>query len=374
MIQNRVVVMASPGFSKKTGYHMRVMRDVALLSELHMDVRLVVLNGMFSYHENGMKLSIVQMARLWRSSSFIWCENIGSTFVARLLAIILGIKSKRLVLVMHGSLTELAHDKLGFMKYILYKGLLRHCFSNYHCVLCVSEYMKNSFTHEDPKSKLLFSPNLPSEEYIRHSNLAKSFSKNDLRKELKIETSKTIILYSGNTQPWQKIDLLADLMEVDAATENRFHFVILTNEIIKFSQLLSSRSIAYDGFTLRSVGNLEVPRYLRASDFLYCLRDDNEINKFSCPTKAVEYLYSGSPMLVSAGLGDFADIVTISKCGGVIDIEALETPRQIYDRVVNVIDNFSLTSNQQFSAYMEILLQGDYSREYAINVTKEALR
>ena len=62
-----------------------------------------------------------------------------------------------------------------------------------------------------------------------------------------------------------------------------------------------------------------MPRHLRAADLGILLRAPDPLNEVACPTKFAEFMMSGLPVLISAGIGDCSRFVAEQNAGAVLD-------------------------------------------------------
>lgn len=114
------------------------------------------------------------------------------------------------------------------------------------------------------------------------------------------------VIYSGNTQVWQNIDLM--LSSIKKNINNQFNFTILTGEPEKFIEKLNKYGIDINKITLKSVKPEELEGFYKKSHYGFVLRDDILVNRVACPTKIIEYLnYGITPIILSEKIGDFED-------------------------------------------------------------------
>lgn len=121
------------------------------------------------------------------------------------------------------------------------------------------------------------------------------------------ENESVEIIYSGNMQSWQNIDLMLDAIKLNLG--RKINFTILTGELENFTKLLEKYQIDKDSITMRSVKPNELARYYKKSNYGFILRDDILVNTVACPTKIIEYLSFGIiPIVLSPKIGDFEDL------------------------------------------------------------------
>jgi glycosyltransferase involved in cell wall biosynthesis len=94
-------------------------------------------------------------------------------------------------------------------------------------------------------------------------------------------------------------------------------FLILTPDVDAASDL--ARRLLVEGrYRIRSASHAEVPGFLRASDLGILLRAPDPLNEVACPTKFAEYVMTGLPVLISAGIGDCSGFVATNRAGAVL--------------------------------------------------------
>ena len=119
---------------------------------------------------------------------------------------------------------------------------------------------------------------------------------------LPADGSRLVALYSGGTQVWQNLDAMLDLVEA-MGDEVDFHFLSHDQEIIR--QHIARRALPYQPL-VSFCNKLDLPAAYSAADFGLVLRDDSAVNRVSCPTKLMEYIYFGLiPVVRSPVMGDF---------------------------------------------------------------------
>ncbi len=85
------------------------------------------------------------------------------------------------------------------------------------------------------------------------------------------------------------------------------------------AQSLAAKTLPEGSYAIRSAAHHEVPRYLRAADLGILLRAPDPLNEVACPTKFAEFVASGLPVLISAGIGDCSGFVVEQNAGAVLD-------------------------------------------------------
>lgn len=125
----------------------------------------------------------------------------------------------------------------------------------------------------------------------------------DVNQEIiKEKTNKTNIIYAGGQQKWQNIDLMNNII---SKTLNKYSYKIYVPD----SSTLKSewaKNIDISKIEIDTKNKEELIREYSKCTFGFALREKNNVNLVSCPTKITEYmLYGIIPILKDTNLGDF---------------------------------------------------------------------
>lgn len=312
----KITIFCAPGFKKKSGYYFRCLRDAENFRLLGCEVEVYVFS-LFSkvILDNESRAKSITLFSLFKNkiikSNVFIGENI-SMVLPLILVKLFADKSAKYGFVYHGSLDELRYDKFGKFKYFIYKKfeIIADYFLDF--VLLVSESFSKVLKDRNTLKNIehFITPNLPDEKFFSALEQAKN---NLVRDEERI-----IVTYVGNAQAWQNIDYIVILFHELTKRNKKFFFQILTLDVEIIKSKLKLVGISTDNYVILSVSNEDVPKYLISSDCLIVIRDINETNQVSCPTKAIEYIYSGSKLIVSDKLGDISSLVVKYNLGLVL--------------------------------------------------------
>ncbi len=182
-------------------------------------------------------------------------------------------------------------------------------------VLCVSSVLRDRLLALHPKDPARFS-------VIPCVADAGKFYANDreraeTRRELGLD-DRFVVIFPGRFQAWhygrEMLAVVAELMRSFADV----HFVVLTPDADE-ARSLAAQTLPEGRYEVRSAPHAEVPRYLRAADLGLLFREPHPLNEVACPTKFAEYMMSGLPVLISAGIGDCSPFVTDHAAGVVME-------------------------------------------------------
>ena len=157
------------------------------------------------------------------------------------------------------------------------------------------------------------------------------------RTELRLGDKFTIV-YSGSLDGWYLTEEMADFFAAFSRRRAGSHVVWLTNgshERVK--ELMKSRGIAADGFSVLSVPARVVPSYLSAADAGLSFIKRCFSKLASSPTKNAEYLACGLPLIINAGIGDSDALVDEYNAGALLQ-DFTDTE---YARVGSVIEKMA---------------------------------
>lgn len=101
------------------------------------------------------------------------------------------------------------------------------------------------------------------------------------------------ICYTGNSRKWQGLDFLLDAYDELCKQTDKFslHLVLSDEPTIQSRKNLTIEN---------KIPNEKIPLRLLAADILVIPRPNNLVNKLSFPSKLMEYLASGRPVVASA--------------------------------------------------------------------------
>lgn len=231
---------------------------------------------------------------LFKASSVVYVQSIYNA-VNTILFILLF--NKKYVLDLHGVVPEelqMKNKKIHVMVSSIIEYIL---FQKVSICIAVTNRMVKHYQKKYPKShcKFIVYAILPS--HLGEKNMV---FLEDYRDKLEI-------IYSGNTQVWQNIDLM--LQSIKNNLSENIHFTILTGEPSKFIEKMNYYALGESDLTIKSVKPEELANYYKKSHYGFVLRDDILVNRVACPTKIIEYLaYGITPIVLSEKIGDFEDL------------------------------------------------------------------
>lgn len=196
-------------------------------------------------------------------------------------------------------------NRIRSFVYGLIEKLNIHSFDAYICVsMSMINFYREKYQLKKDKCHLL--PMVRNNDYELITDL------NDIyRKDLNIPSYKPVVIYVGNCQKWQNIDLMMDAIE---AINKDVFLIILSAQQDEFLKIIRKKKITKQ-ILLKSVEHSELVKYYAVANYGFLLRDDHPVNNVANPTKLVEYLQFGLvPIVLSTNTSDidFMEVDTIS--------------------------------------------------------------
>lgn len=138
------------------------------------------------------------------------------------------------------------------------------------------------------------------------------------RRELGL-TDQFTIVYSGSLDGWYLTEKMADFFASVVRRNPRAHLLWLTNgSPERVRELMRSRDVGLENYSVLSVAAAEVPSYLAAADAGLAFIKRCVSKLASSPTKNGEYLACGLPLILNAGIGDSDALIDEWKAGVLI--------------------------------------------------------
>lgn len=135
------------------------------------------------------------------------------------------------------------------------------------------------------------------------------------RHELGIADEFTIV-YSGSLDGWYLTERMADFFASFVRRDPSAHLLWLTTgSHERVRELMKSRNVGVEHFSVLAVAAAEVPSYLAAADAGLALIKRCVSKLASSPTKNGEYLACGLPLIINTGIGDSDALVNNWRAG-----------------------------------------------------------
>ncbi len=209
-------------------------------------------------------------------------------------------KDNEIILDTHGAVVEEMNFHNKTIKGKILKYLEYYLFFLLKKVIFVNESMKEYYENKYPslkKKEILIYPIIELEDCKTNEKIKKP-------EELK-NISKVNIIYSGNLQKWQNIDLM--LKKLKEIENENYNYIFLTGQISEFRKKIEEYKI--QNYILKSVLPEELKNYYFYCDYGILLRDEHILNKVANPTKLSEYMeYGLIPIVKYEDIGDYLNL------------------------------------------------------------------
>ncbi len=158
-----------------------------------------------------------------------------------------------------------------------------------------------------------------------------------IRLQLKIEPSDTLIAYAGSLAAWQSSDLTQIFL---------YHFLKqhANNKILFLSwsddEKMRLQAQFPNQVTIKWVEHNQIQHHLAVCHYGLLIREQSMTNKVASPAKFAEYLSAGLSVIISENLGDYTQFVEEKKCGIVInqtnctttDLKPIDTRQRLHNQ------------------------------------------
>jgi hypothetical protein len=228
------------------------------------------------------------------------------------------IKNQKTILDFHGIIPEELSYNKKYLTSVYYNYIEKKSAKKIDFIIFVTESMANYFKKKYPSSKVL-------------SKVFPIITKNVLvEKKANINilglyvNNPVIFIYSGNNQKWQNIPEMLDFIKRN--DKENYIYIFLSGEREYFINIINSEfKKIKNRFIVDSVLPEELYKYYSIAHYGFLIRDDHILNRVSCPTKMMEYLFYGiTPIVKLKEIGDFFDYESI----GIFDSEVYFYPRK----------------------------------------------
>lgn len=132
--------------------------------------------------------------------------------------------------------------------------------------------------------------------------------------------NKLVFVYSGSAVDYQLPEKMCLIFKNIRNVFPDAYLLILTHQGQIFKRYLDQYGVSESDYGIYAVDHTRVFEFLQMGDIGFMLRDDSIVNKVASPTKFAEYLLSGLPVITSAYVGDFFQIVQKYQLGQVISL------------------------------------------------------
>ena len=140
-----------------------------------------------------------------------------------------------------------------------------------------------------------------------------------LRNKLGIMDRQVFIYCGALDKAWQIPDFIFNVFKILKKNNPNSFFICLTPNHDIVDKYVELYKIDKNDVMIKFVNNSEINNFLCASDMGFLFRENVVTNNVAAPTKLVEYLMSGLPVLISEHIGDYSEFVLEHDLGVVIN-------------------------------------------------------
>lgn len=187
------------------------------------------------------------------------------------------------------------------------------------------------------------------------------------RKKLSIG-NETVFIYAGNIYySWQNIKKTLKFFYYYLENiDEHAKFIILTHKNDQYiaEQFISDIGIDSSKIIIKEVPNSEIINYYNAADVCVLLRDNDLMNHVASPGKIGEYAASGTPILTSSYIGDYANLFKGQRL--VAQIDDISNFKEMAEKVSDLL-TVSIEDKIAFSRWSNDKLSSENNVDSFIN-------
>lgn len=222
-------------------------------------------------------------------------------------------------------------------KKILYRNLVKNVFRQSDVLFFVSSYLRSKYCSKFKYNRQTeVCPTFVPDNKFDFSEINRRL----YREKLGYSDNDIVLLYSGNLARWQNVELILEMFGRIDNVEGKIKLLLLTKDDNIYPLVANNKNRAQ--ITVLSVNYTDIQNYYFASDYGLLIRDQNETNKCSAPTKFSEYINSGLRLIARDIQADFVDIFKQKKLKGILfksneEFENILKSDQIFEKHRNTI-------------------------------------
>lgn len=238
-------------------------------------------------------LHLFLIIRMFNNAEFVYIQSLHNTLYS---FPFIKLITNKYVLDLHGVVPEELEFQQRKLKSWIFHKIEHFIFGRIDICVAVTARLANHYKEKYPACGC---------QYIIYNILPKNLRRIDLRCN---EDEKVHIIYSGNTQAWQNIELMLSVISNNQFPN--FKYTILTGDLEGMKDALEAKNLFPNAnIELNSVSPQDLTSYYAKANYGFILRDDILVNNVACPTKLVEYMFYGIiPIVLSDNIGDFREL------------------------------------------------------------------
>jgi glycosyltransferase involved in cell wall biosynthesis len=180
-------------------------------------------------------------------------------------------------------------------------------------ILCVSKAFKEVLQSSYDTKNIMVIPTFVDTSRFRFSKSLRE----SCREKLGV-SNQTVLVYSGGTSPWQNIENVVTLFNALKQEVDNLFMLFVTQQPDSLRKIVKGQIQPQEMQVIRTPHS-EVAGYLCAGDVGILVREDTLTNNVAAPIKFSEYMCCGLPCIISANIGDTAEIILKGNAGIILD-------------------------------------------------------
>lgn len=214
------------------------------------------------------------------------------------------LREKRVIIDLHGAVVEELEFYGEKVKSYIFSKLEKDMFEVCDVFIYVNNKMKEFYTEKYNFIK-------KKENFVcciipQNLNITDKKYKDD-NFEYFVKDKEKVLVYSGNTQKWQNVEMIFPVIE--KYSDKKYGFVFLSKDTEYFHERLKDINVEKNILFIKSVKPENLNYYYNKCNLGFILRDDITVNNVANPTKLIEYLYYDIiPIIKSSKIGDFEEL------------------------------------------------------------------
>lgn len=195
-------------------------------------------------------------------------------------------------------------------------GWLRESLARADAAIAVSGPLRDWLVRDlgaDP-AKIRVVPCLASDETFRYDPALRA----EVRRREGLE-GRRVVVYPGATGKWHYLPETLAVVRALMQDDERVLFLALTPDPAAMGAAIEAAGIAPERTRVLRAAHAEVNAWLNAADAGILLRARHPVNEVAAPTKFAEYVLTGLPVLINAGIGDYSAFVAERQVGVLLD-------------------------------------------------------
>lgn len=178
---------------------------------------------------------------------------------------------------------------------------------------------------------------------------------------------KFVIVYVGSLGTWYMFDEMLEFFKTASGVIDNAHLLILTQtDRLYARRVIEKKGLVEDAFTLDSTTYNMMPGYLSSchAGIFFIKQVFSKIS--SSPVKFAEYLASGLPVIISAGIGDTERIVRDNRVGVVVRDFNFDAYRKALDEFIQLLKDPELSARCRRTAEKYLSLEKALETYYGV--------